>query len=442
MASTASDIVTRATTAARVLSRVQANRTIADTAETEILQLAVEWAHAHPALPGDESWQVNLGSATNFLEDPGHADEEALENYGIPEVHWAAPASFASANGMSTASGKFLIRDALILCHRLPSIYARVVAGQVQVWRARRIAQAVLGAPADVVDHIDATLARIAHKVGLVTLTRVLDEAMLALHAEEVEIAQVEAMSHRHVTVDDRSAGLNHGISDLSGRGDWKDLHDFDQALSALAHKLGDTPEGEHETFDTRRSMALGVLADPARALAVLNDQEAPAPGKETTLYLHLTDDAVAGRDPVGRNETNGQPTLEQQIRTWCGRTDAHLTVKPVIDLNTEETVEAYDVPDRIRERVILRHRTCVFPWCTRPARRCDLDHRTPHARGGPTADANLAPLCRHHHRLKTHAGWRYTQVAPDRYLWSDPHQQHFLRDRDGTSTFTGFDDP
>ena len=113
------------------------------------------------------------------------------------------------------------------------------------------------------------------------------------------------------------------------------------------------------------------------------------------------------------------------------------MTVKPVIDLITDETVEAYAIPARMRERVILRHPTCVFPWCTRPARSCDLDHVIPHDRGGPTADHNLAPLCRHHHRLKTHAGWRYTQVAPGNYLWSDPHHQTFLRDRDGTIKLT-----
>ncbi|MGI3198029.1 HNH endonuclease [Streptomyces sp. GLT-R25] len=46
------------------------------------------------------------------------------------------------------------------------------------------------------------------------------------------------------------------------------------------------------------------------------------------------------------------------------------------------------------------------------PARRCDLDHVRPfdHARperGGPTTPENLQPLCRRHHRLKTHhPGW------------------------------------
>jgi hypothetical protein len=41
-----------------------------------------------------------------------------------------------------------------------------------------------------------------------------------------------------------------------------------------------------------------------------------------------------------------------------------------------------------------------VFPGCRRPARRTDLDHRTPWPRGSTSAD-NLQCLCRHHHRAK-----------------------------------------
>ncbi len=424
-----------AVTPSDLLERVRAERTIADRAEAAIVELAVEWAHAHPALPGDESWRVT--TVTNFLEDPGFADEDELETFGIPEVHWAAPAAFAAANGMSTAAGKYLLRDALILRHRLPRIYGRVVTGRVQAWRARRIAQAVLGAPVDVVAHIDATLAEIAHKVGPVTLSRLLDEAMLELHAEELEIARAEAMEQRHATIDDRSASINGGLADLVIHGDWKDVHDFDQALSRFAHLLKNTPEGEHESFDTLRARAVGVLADPAYALALLNGEEAPTPGKQIVLYVHLTDAALAGHHTVGRNETTMRPVLEQQIRAWCGRTDTHLSVKPVIDLADHTAVEAYEIPDRLAERVLLLQPTCVFPWCTKSSRRCDCDHRVPFAVGGPTCECNLTPLCRHHHRLKTHAGWRYTRVEPGVYLWTDPHHQRFLRDREGTTDLT-----
>ena len=45
-----------------------------------------------------------------------------------------------------------------------------------------------------------------------------------------------------------------------------------------------------------------------------------------------------------------------------------------------------------LRELVTVRHRTCAFPGCGRPARRCDADHTRPWDDGGPTCECNLAP--------------------------------------------------
>ena len=109
-----------------------------------------------------------------------------------------------------------------------------------------------------------------------------------------------------------------------------------------------------------------------------------------------------------------------------------------MIDLHDKVRVDQYEVPDRIAEHAQLRDGGCVFPWCTRPARSCDIDHIVPAARGGETATDNLAPLCRRHHRLKTHGGWTYTAIEPGTYLWTTPHGYHYLRDHTGTTDVTG----
>lgn len=61
----------------------------------------------------------------------------------------------------------------------------------------------------------------------------------------------------------------------------------------------------------------------------------------------------------------------------------------------------------------------CTFPGCNQPVWISDLDHTHPfdHAdpdRGGKTSEANLKPLCRFHHRVKTFGMWRDHQ---DDYL-------------------------
>jgi len=53
-------------------------------------------------------------------------------------------------------------------------------------------------------------------------------------------------------------------------------------------------------------------------------------------------------------------------------------------------------------------------------------------------------PLCRHHHRLKTHTPWAYTTIEPGTYLWQSPHRQQYLVNHTGTLDVTppGHADP
>jgi hypothetical protein len=94
-----------------------------------------------------------------------------------------------------------------------------------------------------------------------------------------------------------------------------------------------------------------------------------------------------------------------------------------------------------MRELVILRDRTCVFPYCDKSSRDCDLDHIEAFVEmddGGPpgqTRPDNLAPLCRRHHRAKTHHGWTYQPNRDGTYTWTSPHGQRYTVDTRGIVT-------
>ena len=45
-----------------------------------------------------------------------------------------------------------------------------------------------------------------------------------------------------------------------------------------------------------------------------------------------------------------------------------------------------------------------------------------PYADGGPTCSDNTAPLCRRHHRAKTHSAWDYSVLDRGTYLWTTPN--------------------
>ncbi|CUR56212.1 putative HNH endonuclease [metagenome] len=420
-------------TPASVLEQARELRAIADRAEARILALAGEWADLHPAPPGGDT---------------------AFDDDRLPAVGWDAPAEFALAVGMSHDAGARLIHHALHLRHRMPSIWARAMnaghPGGLQVWRARRIAEHTIHQSPAVTDHLDHTLAPLAHKIGPITTTRLIDEAVLRCHPTKHEAARLAALDTRHVTIRpaDPTNPAHTGIGYLEADADLVDLLDLDTTLSALAAILAD--HGCTESLDVRRSLALGVLADPQHAAQLLTAAASDTPTKprkQVVLYVHLSEAAITGAatatgvGAVGRLENGGhQPILASQIRTWCSRTDTAVRIQPVIDLNHHTAVTHYEVPDRLREHTQLRDHHCVFPHCTRPARRCDHDHITPYRpdnTGGRTCTCNLAPLCRRHHRLKTHTRWRYRALNPGNYLWTSPHGHTYHVDHTGTHDHT-----
>ena len=98
-----------------------------------------------------------------------------------------------------------------------------------------------------------------------------------------------------------------------------------------------------------------------------------------------------------------------------------------MIDLNDAVSVNAYEIPERIRERVKLTHPVELFPFGTREtSQTIDLDHIQPYDPLGPpgqTSTQNLAPLSRFGHRVKTHAhGWNLRRIDHKTLEWSTPH--------------------
>ncbi|MDN5892962.1 MAG: DUF222 domain-containing protein, partial [Nocardioides sp.] len=148
-----------------VAERVRGLRSVRDDADREILFQATVWADMHP--PEDGS--INYADATLA---PG-------ERISRPEIDYDAGAGLAAALGMRSESGEDLIAEALEVRHRLPRVWARVLAGEIEAWRARRIAQQTLHYPDDVVTEIDEKVADIAHRVGVITLDRLIDAAMM-----------------------------------------------------------------------------------------------------------------------------------------------------------------------------------------------------------------------------------------------------------------------
>ena len=149
---------------------------------------------------------------------------------------------------------------------------------------------------------------------------------------------------------------------------------------------------------------------------------------------MHLTDTALATGTGVLRVEELG-PLLLNQLTELLGHDQ--IVVKPVIDLHDQVSVHSYEIPDRIRERVRLRHPVDMFPYSGAEATtRMDQDHIVPYDRTGPpgqTNTDNLIPEGQLHHRAKTFGDWRCRRLPTGAIEWTSPHGFGFRVDHTGT---------
>ena len=169
-----------------------------------------------------------------------------------------------------------------------------------------------------------------------------------------------------------------------------------DESYVALADVALEFAGATGQSWETRSRASGAVHAElpPGDYLVTLHKPayggkrvRLPLPGREVVLNVHVTDDAINGEDGthLARVENTRSFVSVDQVRTWCGTPGTTITVRPVLDLNEHLSGTAYETPDRLVEQSALVDETCVFPWCSRPARRTDCDHVVPPADDGWT---------------------------------------------------------
>ena len=88
---------------------------------------------------------------------------------------------------------------------------------------------------------------------------------------------------------------------------------------------------------------------------------------------------------------------------------------------------EKYEPPQALVDFLMARDRTCRFPGCRQPARITDIDHAQPWEEGGETSLENMGLLCRRHHRMKTHGGWKLESFPDGSCKWFSPAGREYF---------------
>lgn len=127
----------------------------------------------------------------------------------------------------------------------------------------------------------------------------------------------------------------------------------------------------------------------------------------EPTAKVHLHVYAPAGEDGTrmpgtsvfipGVGWTNSLDTAE--FEDLC---EANPPTVSNLDEAATSVTESYTPTQEMTHYAHARDGHCIFPGCSMPATKCQLDHRIPFDRGGKTTPHNLFCLCAHHHNMKT----------------------------------------
>jgi hypothetical protein len=164
-------------------------------------------------------------------------------------------------------------------------------------------------------------------------------------------------------------------------------------------------PLDNHATDSERREWGVSLSPEIAALSQIVEGADAAS---TTRAFVHLDyKDLCAlpdGLVRVGSVEKLGRLTVAR-LKDWLGT--SRFTLQPVLDLRRQDAVD--------------QHEAYV-----------EMDDGGP---PGQTCPDNLAPICRRHHRAKTHFGWSYVRNQDGGYAWKSPRGRRYTVDHRGTVT-------
>jgi hypothetical protein len=142
-------------------------------------------------------------------------------------------------------------------------------------------------------------------------------------------------------------------------------------------------------------------------------------PSTDQRTVIH---DPGGDQQPVG-NDHGERAGLGARLRAAMRLLPPALGGAPTQPLEVGRTSRV--VQPAQRNALAVRDGGCVFPNCDRPLAWCEAHHLRHWLHGGPTDLANLALLCRAHHRAVHEGGWRLTRGPDGRLTATPPHRRH-----------------
>ena len=343
-----------------------------------------------------------------------------------------AAAELAAALAVSPTGARNRVELAAALT-RLPGTRWALAAGRIDLAKARAVvdAVAVLADPA-----ARAVEARVLPRAGAATLPalrQALRRAVISADPAAAQACHAAARAARGVWREPLTDGMARlewvapaeqveaGYLWITGLADRARAGDRDRARTQRA--AGQAPDMVR-TLDACRSDVLADLAAHALAAMQLPRRHGRAP--QIGVVVAASTLLGADDDPAELAGTGHPITAEVARRIAADGLWRRLLTDPAGRL-CDISADTYQPTQPIRDFVLARDATCHGIGCRTPATRCDLDH-TVEWPCGPTSPANLHPLCRAEHRLKTLTDTTITSDGHGGLVWTMPSGRRYDR--------------
>jgi hypothetical protein len=192
-----------------------------------------------------------------------------------------------------------------------------------------------------------------------------------------------------------------------------------EESISGETSRVRMTRKEFAKSMDNRRADALADIA--TKALADLSAYYKPQ-RKAVTVNITMDLPTALGlaENPAMLSDYGPIPASIARELAADGKW-RRFVVDPVSGALMDFGRETYEPPQALRDFLLARDRICRFPGCRRPGHLTDIDHSQSWESGGETNPANLGLLCRRHHRMKTHGGWKLESHADGSCTWTSP---------------------